>query len=198
MLFVNECIHTNYAFSHSCILYLESLQPFPSVRNPKTGAERAPFPLGRYLSPCFCSPKTLDARQRDAELHSPRSRVPGGLWPSQGPGILWETSLGSQAQRGQTQRCGICAPSARAAPAPAPLAQHPGPWSHPGAGPAAALTRAEKEFSATLSPAVPGRGPWAADTILPLPAIPAARGPSDQLFPTVPCSTREAGMAPQG
>lgn len=81
-----------------------------------------PSPLADIcLLSCFCLPKTLDAGQRHAELHSPRSRVARDLWPSQGPGMLWGTSLGSQTQRGQTQRC-ICAPCARAAPAPAPLA----------------------------------------------------------------------------
>lgn len=36
--------------------------------------------------------------------------VAGDLWPSQGPGMLWGTGLGSQAQHGQTQRCGTVLP----------------------------------------------------------------------------------------
>lgn len=54
----------------------------------------------------------------------PQSGVAGGLWPRQGPGTHWGTSLDSVAQHGQAEECGTCACSARAAAAPvlAPLA----------------------------------------------------------------------------
>lgn len=88
-----------------CILNHFNLSP--CLETPKLLELKVlPSPLADIcLLSCFCSPKTLDAGQRNAELHSPRSRVPGDLWLSQGPGMLWGTSLGSQAQHGQTQRC---------------------------------------------------------------------------------------------
>ena len=71
-----------------------------------------------YLSPVlFLLSKTRDAGRRSAELQGPRSREARGLWPRQGPGTLWGTSLDAWAQRGQAGGCGTCA-----APAPAPLA----------------------------------------------------------------------------
>lgn len=165
----------------------------------------SPFAYICLLS-CFFSPKTLDAGQRNAELHSPRSRVAGDLWPRQASAMLWGTTWGSQAQHGQTQSRGICAPCARPAPAPAPLAL----WlSILDAGAAEqdeqllshGVRRSLQPHSVQLSQGE-ATAPGLADTILPLgtafPANPAAPFPSDHHFPTVPCSTCGTGMAPQG
>lgn len=101
---------------------------------------------------------------------------------------------------------GTCAPCARPAPAPAPLAL----WlSILDAGAAEQdeqllshrVRRSLQPHSVQLSQGE-ATAPGLADTILPLgtafPATPAAPFPSDHHFPTVPCSTCGAGMAPQG
>lgn len=189
-----------------CILNQFNLSPsLETSRLQELKVLPSPFAYICLLS-CFCSSKTLDAGQRNAELHRPRSRVAGDLWPSQGPAMLWGTSLGSQAQHGQTQSRGICAPCARAAPAPAPLAL----WlSILDAGAAEqgeqllshGVRRSLQPHSVQLSQGE-ATAPGLAGTILPLgtafPATPAARSPSDHHFPTVACGTCEAGMAPQG
>lgn len=116
----------------------------PSLETPKLKEQKVfPPPLADiYVLSCFCSPKTLDEGQSNAELQSPRSRgaggqvkaqfgLPGPVWPSRGVvSVLPCQSCSSPSTSGT-------------------LAQHPGRWGGR-AGPAAARSRAQEEFAATL------------------------------------------------
>lgn len=183
-----------------CILNHFNLSP--SLETPRLQELKVfPPPLADIcLLSCFCSPKTLDAGQRDTELHSPRSRVAGDPWPGQGPGMLWGNQFGLPGQWGQTQMwylCSLC--QSCSSPSTSCTLAHPGANEQGQQLLSPGLRRSLQPHSAQLCQ---GEATGLADTILPpgtaFPAIPAAWVPSDHHFPTAPCSTWEAGMVPQG